>query len=102
MNSMRFDAVLLSRDAEGLFWMARYLERVENLARLIDVTQNFESPGREAEAWYALVRINANEDEFAKRGHAAGPDAVKRFYLLERDNPNSIPASIDAARMNAR
>ena len=37
---------LLARYAEGLFWMARYLERVENLARLVDVTQTFESPGR--------------------------------------------------------
>ena len=44
---------LLTRDAEGLFWMARYMERVENLARLIDITQTFESPGFEAEAWSA-------------------------------------------------
>ena len=51
---------LLARYAEGLFWMARYLERVENMARLIDVTQSFESPGREAESWFALVRINAD------------------------------------------
>jgi len=99
---MSQDQPLLARYAEGLFWMARYLERVENLARLIDVTQTFESPGREAEAWYALIRINADEAEFAKRGHASDPDAVKRFYLLERDNPSSIPTSIDAARLNAR
>jgi uncharacterized alpha-E superfamily protein len=99
---MSQDLPLLARYAESLFWMARYLERVENLARLIDVTQIFESPGREAAAWYALIRINADEDEFAKRGHAADPDTVKRFYLLERDNPSSIHASIDAARMNAR
>ena len=99
---MSQDQPLLARYAEGLFWMARYLERVENLARLIDVTQSFESPGREAEAWYALIRINADEAEFAKRGHAPDPDAVKRFYLLERDNPSSIPTSIDAARTNAR
>jgi uncharacterized alpha-E superfamily protein len=99
---MAQDLPLLARYAEGLFWMARYLERVENLARLIDVTQTFESPGREAEAWYALVRINANEQEFAKSGHAPDPDSVKRFYLLERDNPNSVPTSIDAARLNAR
>ena len=83
---------LLARYAESLFWMARYLERVENLARLIDVTQTFESPGREAEAWYALVRINANEEEFAKLGNAPDPESVKRFYLLDRDNPSSIPS----------
>ncbi|MBV9785487.1 MAG: alpha-E domain-containing protein [Acidisphaera sp.] len=93
---------LLARYAEGLFWMARYLERVENMARLVDVTQNFESPGREAEAWYALVRINADEAPFADRGLFGEPEAVKRFYVLDATNPTSITASIEAARTNAR
>ena len=70
--SFRPDGVLLARDAEGLFWMARYLERVENLARLIDVTQSFESPGYETDAWYGLIRINADEENFAERGFQPG------------------------------
>lgn len=96
---MRADSVLLARDAEGLFWMARYLERVENLARLIDVAQSFESPGREAEAWSALVAINSDEERIAA---ADDPDAVKRFYLLEPGNPSSILFCLDAARTSAR
>ena len=99
---MSRDAPLLARYAEGLFWMARYLERVENLARLIDVTQTFESPGREAESWVAMIRINADEEGFAKRGLLPTADNVKRFYLLDRDNPTGIPASLEAARTNAR
>ena len=93
---------LLTRDAEGLFWMARYLERVENLARLIDVTQTFESPGREAESWLALVAINADQAGLAARGLVADAPSVKRFYLLDHANPTSIPASLEAARTNAR
>jgi len=93
---------LLARYAEGLFWMARYLERVENLARLIDVTQTFELPGREAESWFALVRINADEKGFERRGLTPSADAVKRFYLLDHDNPTSIPANLEVARTNAR
>ncbi len=93
---------LLARYAESLFWMGRYLERVENLARLIDVTQNFESPGREAESWFAMIRINADEEGFAKGGLPPTADNVKRFYLLDRDNPTGIPASLEAARTNAR
>ena len=93
---------LLTRDAEGLFWMARYLERVENLARLIDVTQTFESPGREAESWSALVAINADEDGLRARGLQPEAASVKRFYLLDGTNPTSIPASLEAARTNAR
>lgn len=99
---MTRDTPLLARYAEGLFWMARYLERVENLARLIDVTQTFESPGRETESWFAMIRINADEDGFAKSGLPATADNVKRYYLLDRDNPTGIPASLEAARTNAR
>ncbi len=95
-------APLLARYAEGMFWMARYVERVENLARLIDVTQSFESPGREAEAWYALVRINADEENFARRCGAVSPQAVTRFYLDDTTNPTSVPAAMEAARTNAR
>ncbi len=96
------DTVLLARYAEGLFWMARYVERVENLGRLIDVTQTFESPGREDEAWSALLRINADEQRYLEAGRTLDPDGIKRFYLLDRDNHTSIPASIEAARTNAR
>jgi uncharacterized alpha-E superfamily protein len=99
---MKFDSVLLARDAEGLFWMARYLERVENLARLIDVTQSFESPGRETEAWWGLIRINADEKNFLERGFSVDADHVKHFYLLDRGNPTSIPANLEDARTNAR
>ena len=93
---------LLTRDAEGLFWMARYIERVENLARLIDVTQTFESPGREAESWAALVAIMADNAGLQERGLAMDAANVKRFYLLDPTNPTSIPACIEAARTNAR
>jgi uncharacterized alpha-E superfamily protein len=99
---MARETFLLARYAEGLFWMARYLERVENLARLVDITHTFESPGRETEFWFALVRINADEDNFAKRGHAPTPAAVKHFYLLDQANPTSVPSAIEAARTNAR
>ncbi|MGC9269832.1 alpha-E domain-containing protein [Acidiphilium sp.] len=99
---MRAEPVLLARDAEGLFWMARYLERVENLARLIDVVQSFESPGREAESWSALVEIMSDQGKFTSPSDAGDPDKVKRFYLLDPANPNGIQTCLDNARTNAR
>jgi uncharacterized alpha-E superfamily protein len=99
---MARETPLLARYAEGLFWMARYVERVENLARLVDVTQTFEAPGREAESWLALVRINADEESFFKRGGVANAEQVRRFYLLDPGNPTGVPASLEAARYNAR
>ncbi len=93
---------LLTRDAEGLFWMARYLERAENLARLIDVTQTFESPGREAEAWGALVAIMADQTGIVERKLPFDAPSIKRFYLLDGTNPTGIPGALEAARTNAR
>lgn len=102
MSGLSHDTPLLARYAEGLFWMARYLERVENLARLVDVTQTFESPGREQESWAALVSINADDAFYAARNGAVDPWRVKHYYLLDAGNPTSIPASIEMARTNAR
>jgi uncharacterized alpha-E superfamily protein len=102
MNYAPQQIVLLARYAEGLFWMARYVERVENLARLIDVTQTFESPGHEDEAWSALLRINADERRYLDAGGTLEPDGIKAFYLLDRTNPTSIQSTIEAARTNAR
>src|ERR1700709_192838 len=99
---MRMDTALLARDAEGLFWMARYLERVENLARLIEVTQSFESPGYEAEAWLGLIRINSDEENFAERGFSVDADHVKLCFLLARSTPTSMPSNLEFARTNAR
>jgi uncharacterized alpha-E superfamily protein len=99
---MAQDAPLLARYAEGLFWMARYVERVENLARLVDITQTFEAPGREAESWLALLRINADVDRFNERGLTLNADEVKRFYLLDAGNSTSIAYGVEAARHNAR
>lgn len=96
------DSALLSRDAEGLFWLARYLERVENTARLIDVAQSFESPGFEAETWLGLLQINADEESFLARGFTPNALHVKSFYLLDKSNNTSIPACLEAARTNAR
>ena len=101
---MRAEPELLARDAESLFWMARYLERIENLARLIDVTQGFESPGREADAWSALLAINNDAQRLAEAGADVSqyPDIVRRFYLLDRENPTGVPYCLAAARTNAR
>ncbi len=96
------ESPLLARYAESLFWMARYMERLENLARLVDVTQTYESPGLENEAWDSLIRIYGDEQRFAEAHGAVEPNAVKRYYLLDSANPNSIVSSIEAARVNAR
>lgn len=93
-------ALLLSRYAEGLFWLARYMERAENLARILDVTETFAQDG--GKSWLSVVQINADEERFfLKHDKVTGP-AVAQFYLLDADNPTSILSAVQAARENAR
>jgi uncharacterized alpha-E superfamily protein len=93
---------LLARNAEDLLWLARYVERVENLARILDVTQTFAHDERDGSHWRAVLAINADQDRFFASHREANGETVAQFYLLDRDNPTSIPASLQQARENAR
>ncbi len=95
-------ATLLCRYAEALFWLARYMERIENLARILDVTDTFTRSGTDTGAWRSVVQINSDEARFDAAHPVANAASVVTFYVLDRDNPNSIAASIFQARENAR
>jgi uncharacterized alpha-E superfamily protein len=94
--------LLLSRYAECLFWLARYMERVENLARILDVTETFVRHGVDQSGWLSIVQINADEQRFLEKHGRANAETVLRFYLTDRENPSSIAACLFAARENAR
>jgi len=98
----RRSPLLLSRYAEALFWLARYMERIENLARVLDVTDTFVRHGVDQSGWRSVIQINADEDRFAKLYGHANAENVARFYLVDRENPTSILSSLFAARENAR
>ncbi len=93
---------LLSRFAENHFWMARYVERVENLARILDVNETFARDNTGVQDWLPIVQLHADEEVFFKKHGEASAKAVVQFYLADQDNPNSIVQSIRAARENAR
>jgi uncharacterized alpha-E superfamily protein len=94
--------MLLARHAEAAFWMARYVERAENLARLLDVQQVFARDSRDPASWRSVLQINADEARFFKdRGHADRA-SVTQFYVLDQENPTSIISAIHNARENAR
>ena len=94
-------ANLLARLAESVFWLARYMERVENLARILDVTETF-ARDRSGRNWLSVVQINADDRRFFEQHPVASAEAVLDFYLLDAGNPTSIPASSIAAHENAR
>ncbi len=93
---------LLSRYAESIFWMARYIERAENLARILDVSASSAGGQSHADEWRTVLRVNSDEERFSALGHPAVADRILHFYVLDDDNPTSIRTSIRAAFENAR
>ena len=95
---------MLSRAADSIYWMARYIERAENVARLMDVhlSLTLDSPGSEDEQWLPLVIITGDEKPFAKRYGAATRESVMEFLAFDLQNPNSILSCLRGARENAR
>lgn len=93
---------LLARFAENGFWMARYMERVENLARILDVNESFARDQRGEQEWLPIVHLHADEEAFFKRYDEATADAVIEFYIIDRTNSNSIVQMVWSARENAR
>lgn len=95
---------LLSRVANAVYWMARYIERAENVARFIGVNQNLmlDLPGGYGDQWQPIVDITGDRALFLERYGAATEDNVIRFLAFDAQYPNSIYSCILAARENAR
>ncbi len=93
---------LIARHAGSALWLARYMERIENLARLLDVTKTYAGEGEVDRNWLSLLRINGDGDEFFAKYGDADAVSVARFYLLDAANPSSVQTAIACARENAR
>jgi uncharacterized alpha-E superfamily protein len=81
--------------------MARYFERAESLARILETQTSFHR-GREDNSWAWIVALYSDEEAFAKAFEEPDAENVIRFYMAYIDNPGSIQASIRSARENAR
>lgn len=95
---------MLSRVADSVFWMARYIERAENVARFIDVNHNLslELGDQLGDQWAPLIYTTGDHEGFFKRYSQATRENVLRFLAFDRENPNSILTCVSNARENAR
>lgn len=99
---------MLSRVADSIYWMGRYIERAENIARLVEVNLqlllDFQDVDDEklAEHWDPLIRSTGDEERFYKYYEKADSESVLEFLTFDRENPNSIISCINGARENAR
>ncbi len=97
---------MLSRTADHLFWMARYIERAENTARMLDVTMStslLPQPAEDVErAWRAVLGISELQSAYDARYPITTPADVLDFLVRDPTNPSSIYCCLQAARENAR
>lgn len=95
---------MLSRSAERLYWLARYLERTENIARLVSVHMNLlmDLPKGVEMDWAQLIKINAAEHIFYEHNTHANELTITRFLLIDTTYPGSLFSSLMAARENIR
>jgi uncharacterized alpha-E superfamily protein len=99
---------MLSRVANTLYWMVRYVERADNLARLIDVNQQLLLDSERLDSarlrgfWQPIILSTGDEEAFSKLYDQTGSAEVIRFLTDDPQNPNSITSCIALARENAR
>ena len=93
---------MLSRVAERLYWYARYIERTENIARLLLVRHNLmlDLPGQVQPGWNLLIDVMGASEAFRGIPGKATEKSVISFIFGNRDNPGSILSSIAHAREN--
>lgn len=95
---------MLSRVADSIYWMYRYIERADNVARIVDVNfhLHLDLPGANGEQWDPLVRTTGDFDAFVDAYGAVTRENAFRFLAFDSNNPNSILSCLRAARENAR
>ncbi|GAA0572532.1 alpha-E domain-containing protein [Caenispirillum bisanense] len=98
---------MLSRTADNLYWMARYVERAENMARILDVSHRMSQlPAADGEdsssQWLPALIIAGQRPLYEARQQSITAGAVIAFMALDPDNPSSIYSSLRQARENAR
>ncbi len=95
---------MLARAAENLYWMARYLERAENTARLINSTTDvlLDLPHGATLGWDTLIKAVGLDKSFGKLYTQANEDSIMRFMIEDVQNPSSILSCVKYARENTR
>ena len=97
---------MLSRTADHVYWMARYTERAENTARMLDVNWQMSllpRPAEQAErSWRAMLDISELTEGYLQRHDRVSADGVLDFMVRDPANSSSIASCLERARENAR
>jgi len=95
---------MLSRVADSIYWLNRYIERAENVARFVDVNLNLmlDLPGGITQQWEPVIKTTGDLELFQNRYGNANAENVIQFLTFDANYPNSIVSCLQRARENAR
>ena len=97
---------MLARTADNLYWLARYMERAEHLARIVDVTRRLaalpSTHERDRAEWESALSAVGGLERYAEMHDAITPEKATEFLVYEPNNPSSIVNCIEYGRFNAR
>jgi uncharacterized alpha-E superfamily protein len=95
---------MLSRVANSIYWMSRYIERIENYARLMSVNINlsYDLPGILAEHWTSLLEATGDKDQYDQFYPEEDKDKIIDFITFDKRNANSLFNLLEYSRENAR
>ncbi len=95
---------MLSRVADSVYWMSRYFERAENVARFISVNLNLslDMPDERGEQWWPMVATTGDDQAYLSKYGDYARDNVIQFLTFDETHPNSILSCLFKSRENAR
>ncbi len=96
---------MLSRTADNLYWIARYMERAETAARFLEVGSRIAlmpSVAGYRSEWDSLLQASGTAEGFGRKYGDAVQRNIESYLFFDHDNPTSVAASITRARENAR
>jgi uncharacterized alpha-E superfamily protein len=85
-----------------MFWLARYMERIDALSRLMEAAQLMAGLSDQAEEWRSALIAAGCDEGFAKKHDVVTPERAARYLACDPDNPSSILNCLEKARINAR
>src|ERR1700712_5706171 len=92
---------MLSRVADSLYWMSRYMERTDGVLRMLKINYASSQDDIQEFSWKPVLQIftnrNENTDALSQQSRA-----VLQYMVTDRDNPNSVLSMVTFARENAR
>lgn len=93
---------MLRRAADSAFWLGRYVERAEALARMVDVHFHSNLETTTDDRWESILAIAGMDEDFHGRYRTADEASVLHFLAFDPENPSSVMSCLKAARENAR